>query len=353
MKRFGTTLRRRDLVWGVGFYCLAHLAFVLAVDVAGPRFYDYEFSERLNRLEQQRREHPERPLLVTIGSSLTGTAFVPERLPTLKDEDGREVLAFNFSHMAAGPTFNLVQLHRLLRRGIVPDWVVLEIVPHILVHETDPSSLANFGDLRVLCQQRTPHVVIARYVRTRLNPFYKHRQGLLRMIAPSFVTSVDARDVARLLPQGGDDGWMRHDKLDDDERARRTAWTLAGVRDRLADLRFDPRLAEANREFLRVCRKQGIRAAVVLMPESSELRACYSEKSERVFREYLDELRQEFSVPLIDARAWLDDDHFSDGHHAMLAGARAYTQRFGESFLGPFVADRLPADVPASQMAER
>jgi hypothetical protein len=47
-------------------------------------------------------------------------------------------------------------------------------------------------------------------------------------------------------------------------------------------------------------------------------------------------LARELSVPLVDARTWIDDDGFSDGHHALPSGADQYTERFAREVLGRY-----------------
>jgi hypothetical protein len=36
---------------------------------------------------------------------------------------------------------------------------------------------------------------------------------------------------------------------------------------------------------------------------------------------------REFGVAVVDARRWLADEEFEDGHHPLLAGQRAFTDR--------------------------
>ena len=38
-------------------------------------------------------------------------------------------------------------------------------------------------------------------------------------------------------------------------------------------------------------------------------------------------LEIQYDAPLVNARAWLDDDAFSDGHHTFVTGADAFTER--------------------------
>ena len=43
-----------------------------------------------------------------------GDGFHPELLPEVRSPEGKPVLAFNLSHLAAGPVINLMMVQRLL-----------------------------------------------------------------------------------------------------------------------------------------------------------------------------------------------------------------------------------------------
>src|SRR5204863_769486 len=118
-----------DALWFLGALGVLQLGFITFVDVAAPEFYDREYGVRLALLREQRQDHPDCRLLLAVGSSRVGCGFVPELLPTLRSSSGEPILAFNFSHLAAGPAYNLIALHRLVREGQKPDWVLLEYLP--------------------------------------------------------------------------------------------------------------------------------------------------------------------------------------------------------------------------------
>src|SRR5207249_2410036 len=113
----------------------SYLGFGLATDLFYPELYDPDSAVRFALLRQRIAEAPDRPLLLVVGSSRTGTAFRPEILAPLDTGNGPAPLVFNFSHWGANAAFNLMQVKRLLREGIRPDWLVVELMPPWLSRE--------------------------------------------------------------------------------------------------------------------------------------------------------------------------------------------------------------------------
>jgi hypothetical protein len=70
-----------------------------------------------------------------------------------------------------------------------------------------------------------------------------------------------------------------------------------------------------------------------MMPEASWFRALLPAAGERQVQKLIDELKREFGVPVIDARAWVPDDEFRDGHHLVAAGAARFTDRYGREVM--------------------
>jgi hypothetical protein len=334
---------KADLKWFLVFAALAQLGLVVVMDWRRPDLYDLEYGKRLALLRRRQAEAPERPLALVVGSSRVGLGFLPEQLPPIRSASGEPVLPFNFSHLAAGPVFNLVELRRLLREGIRPRWVVLEVAQSCMAHEgaSTPVTMSSAADLPVLQRYFSPAKVWGVYLRGRLNPWYSHRLGILRQCAPCWATDAGGEDRIVLGPLGGDGGWMLEDRVDDETRRRRTDAVRAIYLPTLHDYRIDPMTDRALREGLDLCRKEGIECALLVTPESSEYRSWYGADGMASFDRYCGELSEEYGVPVVDARRWLTDDQFCDGHHPLRPGAEAFTERLGREALRPLVEGRL------------
>ena len=91
------------------------------------------------------------------------------------------------------------------------------------------------------------------------------------------------------------------------------------------------------RDLLRVCREDGTGVAIIRTPESTTFRAAYRPDALAILDAYTADLCREFGVKVIDARQWLPDEQFEDGHHPLLAGQAAFTSRLQREVLVPLV----------------
>jgi hypothetical protein len=87
--------------------------------------------------------------------------------------------------------------------------------------------------------------------------------------------------------------------------------------------------------MLDVCRCERIPVVVYLMPEASDIREWYTAEGEAILDEYLRDISQEYGVRVIDARDWLPDDAFADGHHLLPCGAAVFSTRFVHELTTP------------------
>src|SRR4029077_17668713 len=133
---------------------------------------------------------PNRPLLLTLGSSRMTLGYRPELLPPLGPASGPQPLPFNFSLFGSGAPCNLMVLHRLLRQGVRPRWLVVELMPAKLSRDSHcwPLTAAVYSDLALLRRYIPAWKVYSVYCRQRLLPWFRQRTELLREYAPGWVT---------------------------------------------------------------------------------------------------------------------------------------------------------------------
>lgn len=338
--RGGRAAARGALVWALVAIAVGHVAFVGLADTFAPEVYDPQYGARLARLRAARAEHPDRPLLVVLGSSRTYQLFRPEQMAPLETPDGRAVLPFNFSRTAGGPIYCRFAYGRLRREGLAPDFAVIELMPAFFVKNFEqvflPMTTAN--ELSDLVAYTSPDRAAKHYARYRYVPWRSNRAGVVRRFAPAWALPFAFEDPAGLDRLGGEGRVLAW--APDDQRAAAHARTVARVVTLTTNYRIDPGEDRAMRDLLRACRAAGTRAVLVLTPESTAYRAAYAPGALAVIDEYAAKLGRECGVPVIDARRWLPDTHFFDGDHPLLAGQALFTERLHREVLVPLVAGR-------------
>lgn len=333
---------RAALGWCALGFAFVQLTLDAGVVARHPELQDPEFAARLALLRRRVAEAPNRPVLLLLGSSRTVGSFVPEKLPPVRSASGEPALVFNFSHLGAGPGMNLVELRRLLRNGIRPDWLVVEVMPPQLGDDSQSIMLAtaNVRDLSVTRHYRHPLKVYGNFVRTQLVPCSRYRRFLAHSAVPDWVPDAawEAGQV-QLERLGGDPTTL---SAPDPALVRsRTERAREGYFPPLQDLHVVDLSDRAMHDLLTLCRRRAIPVALVLTPEGSAFQSWYSPESRRRVDAYCDALSRQYDVPLIDARDWLDDIDFIDSHHVNVRGAEEFTLRLGREVLQPLAGGKL------------
>jgi hypothetical protein len=86
------------------------------------------------------------------------------------------------------------------------------------------------------------------------------------------------------------------------------------------------------------------------MPESAEFRSWYPPEMLAAIDRFVAELSAEFGVPIVDARGWIADAEFSDGHHLLPSGAAVFTDRLARE---PVLRAFAGAGAPSTFAAQR
>jgi hypothetical protein len=251
---------------------------------------------------------------------------------------------FNFGIAMAGPARELSCLRRLLNSGIKPELVIIEVIPATLSQRH--SRPMEDGWLQGSEFQFPEMESLAPYTS---RPWRLRYQWCLARCFPCCSQSQLPKQLnAKIgwLPQDVDvsdegmDGYgYRAIKVwtTPDDRMRLTNMVCRQFKDALDDSPLASGPIACLRGALAMCRAEGIRTALLLMPETEALRALYSPRMCKEVDALLGELARTFDAPVIDARNWVEDDKFWDAHHLLPNGAAVFTERFSRDSLAPML----------------
>lgn len=324
-----TTAARRTLCWFAGTAVAANLALGQVAE-RYVRLRDPLYGDKRVKLTPRLDG---RPLVLMLGSSRTGLAFHGKRL-----EATYPVAAFNYGIPAAGPVTQLVTLDRLLAGGVKPALLLVEVLPAMLQDQHGPPREAGWLYADRLtgpeCETVIRHGFPAAAVHKRwresvLLPAYALRFQLMCRINPSALPWPLRFDWSRGADECGYGSLVdQHPTAAD--RDRRFAQTKAEYAAILRDYHPGGPAVRALAELLDRCRAHAIPVRLVLMPESTALRALYGPGADG-------RLKAALPADVVDARGWLPDDAFNDGHHMLAAGAEAFTDRLGREVVAEVV----------------
>jgi hypothetical protein len=286
------------------------------------------------RLRELVKANPDRPLVLMLGSSRTLYAFRAGELNGKPGPDGRPLLVYNFGVLGGGPMHEWMYLRDMLAEGIRPRLLLIEYATPLMGSPargltSEESALASgwltMDQIVHLWPYLTqPRRIIRDVVLTRLAPWYYLRyemhgdlqQKFFGMPSPADRLPVDEWGWCQLGTEPSPSllqsaYGMYHDTL--------------GPRFRLSD-----GSRRAMGDLLKLCHRQHIPTALVLMPESSTFRKWKSDEARKVPAALLADLRNRYHLPVIDASHWLSDLDFVDAHHELLSGANHFTEQMAQ-----------------------
>ncbi len=350
---------RRTFAWTLFFFAVSQAAVGEWI-----QHYDSEscnplMAVPLHRLQQRLAEAPGSPLVLLLGSSRVSDGIRPAALTDWVPEGMPRPVVFNFGMPGSGPVFQLLTLRRLLAQGVRPSWVVMEAFPPFwpqrgfFCEETSLDKTEFYwSDLPPLAAFY-PHwrwPLFAKLCQESIAPGLWYRSHLLCRCARFLVPQqrLDERRFQEGMRKFWDEsGWLPVYLPNDAESRRRRLedgrQTTAPI---LEQFHTDAVTDAAFQQLLLLCREHGLRSAVLLMPEHSALRHCYTTAGGQELHRYLIQMSLRYAVPVIDSRDWLQDDRFADFYHLNPSGADEFTARWGRAVLRPLVAGTaLPTGV--------
>ncbi len=341
-RRYLAPLVRRELLCFLFAFIAVQLCLAVAVEHWLPDVRDAEYALKEERLRALRTVKPRDDLLVLLGSSRGSMGLQAGALN--QAFEGRGHLVFNAALSGGGPVLDLICLRRLLAAGLRPDFVLIEVVP-LHFNQADGTVLEE----RVLNGSR-----LRRSELTSIQPYWddpmrQQWQWWKARLLPAFLQHAELREhlgIDTTQPGGASDdprrfldrfGWYPRYLGPDPPRQRlATAQALAQYAPYTRRFRPAPRPLQALNDLLAACRSEGVAVGLLMMPEATAFRRLYCKEVHDGIDHMLETVGRDWHVPLIDARTWVADAEFWDGHHLLPTGAAIFTQRLAGE-LRPYV----------------
>ncbi|HXD84856.1 MAG TPA: hypothetical protein VN641_00070 [Urbifossiella sp.] len=330
---------RAALLVGLATFIAAQLGMGVAVETVKPEWRDPEYGHRIHQLRELPANHPDRPLVVAVGSSRTLMGLDPLAMG-FADELGSP-LVYNFGQTGAGPLQILLTAFRILDDGVKPAALLIELFPAALVGDGSAEDLLqtwqtrfNRGDVaRLASYTRNPQSLSRMWLSQRIAPWHSLRFPLLNHWKADWLPTSHRLD----FQWAGLDsrGWLRYpaESVPAADRARRLAEAGASYREQLANYRIGATSDRALRDIASRCRRDGIRAAFYLMPEGPAFASWYPPGVFEAFQAYAERLSSETGVPLFDASKGFSEEEFADSHHLLPGGAARFSRKLADECL--------------------
>lgn len=345
---------KRIVLWTLIGAAVCQLALSIYLDKRRLELRDPLYGYRLNHLRKGLAESPDSPLFLIMGSSRVKYSVWPSAMKIPSGGNAAKPLVYNFGLNGMGTIRELMHFRRLLADGIQPKWLLVEIWPPLWAENgffrescmVQGEDDVHWRDLPLVCRYfLKERDVLWLALQKCFIPIRAYREPLLAFSVQSLLSPAKLHEFKRrieetLPPDGG--GWFLLPGEWTTPEAKRNAW-LAGERELkplVQPVCIDPRSDTALRELLAECRRRDIKVALILLPEPSRTRSWYTTPANTLVRDYLIRLRNDYPVPVIDARTWVSDDEFTDSCHMAPKGVPAFSERLGREVVQPLIEDK-------------
>lgn len=329
---------------GVVLFVLAQAGLGTLIEGWRPELRNPTFEIKYRQLVRLLKQHS-RPTatVVFLGSSMTANgvdASISES--PLTSVLGRPVVSYNFGINHDGPLAQLLHVQCLLRRGIRPELVCLEVAPlmydareNAIDSARFPAHILDRHDLDTLERFGGRPDLSADWWQARLVPIHGHRIMILNQSAEALVPF---NERAPLWHDADAHGWRPVPAPAAPERRVILEAIEKEFRARWASHRLGENPVKALRELTDLLARERIVTMLVVMPEGPLMRSLYSpEMADPALKEFT-AVSQKHGFQLVDARDWFDEVKFRDSYHLTREGATAFTERLLRESLRPTMA---------------
>lgn len=343
------------------FYCVgstvvaavAIQAMFFTAEMRWPEICDADYGHKLERLESLIETHPDRPLVLLLGSSRTLFGLRPDLLSAKSREYEGAPLIFNFGMPGAGPIMQRIYLCRLLDRDIRPSSILIEVTPFMLHQHAAFGEELLFGHKLLTALNKRDLDRAAPLLRDESG--FRSRWWLHSFHREYLWRAITRKEFDQRWLFADSLGWMSGPtrNISREERARRIEETRQSLLPALTDFEVTDVTDRAMRRLLDLCRARGIDASLYLMPEGSEFRSWYPAESRTKVDDYLAKLARKYDCAIYDATHWAADEELIDSHHLLPHGAEVVSRRFSEQVADPVCAQIIDQKRSGQQLARR
>lgn len=331
---------RSAIAWSVAVFAVCQLLLFWLIERGLPQIRDPAYAVRIAGLKQRlkrARKTGQPELIVMLGTSRTANALRAASLEaSLSEQLGRPVLVQNLGDPGGGPMTELLYFGRMLHEGIRPALLLIEVLPLFLDRTAGSSKLwieadrLSWHDFALMDQYGLPSAALWDEWRHGCwMPGFTHRSTILNEAMVSLWPRYRSQhwshrcDATGWLPQPREE--FPPEAM---QRARERARGEYEVK--LRNFELGGSSCEALQRLLAECDRKEIPTALVLMPESAMFRSWYPQRAWQEIESFVTELGRQHGSPVINARNWIAEEDFFDGHHLLNRGATAFTQRLSQ-----------------------
>jgi hypothetical protein len=333
---------RATLLWSAAGILLGQGLFRLAIDNVWPELRDPAFEIKARRLDRILGQHPQGAITVLMtGSSVTSNAFKAKHLEDeLAGEVNRDVVVFNMGCHGGGSLTQLMWMRRLIERGVRPAFACIELSPQLYDDPQIPSDASRFPahvltkqDLNTIRPYVADKGLLREWRMYRCCPAYFHRLTILNCAATHLVPIKD-----RITTWGGtidERCWTEVGPRPKEEQEGNVRYIKNVYEQRLKQFTPCKASVQALGQLLVLLKGEKIPAAVVMVPQSQTIRQLYPHVILDAFVTQVADLCEANGSRFVNAFAWLEEEHFTDGIHPVSAGAEIFSARLKRELLLP------------------
>jgi hypothetical protein len=336
-------------VWGVALVAIVNIALAAAVETVLPKLRDPEYGYRVPHLKAHQQAHPDRPLVLMLGTSRVQNAIDAAAMD-FPDQPGSP-LVFNFGQSASSPLRQWLILQQLEAEGVRPAAVVIEVfAPALCIPGPEDAAYKRevafdhdiprltYSDLSRMEPYTDDLLTIRRHwAAQRLNAIQAQQPVILSHLAPEWQPwQMRVDHHWTMMDEFGFNAYPTLDANENRPRRQAKVWNDYGVA--LQQVEVSKLTLRVHRDMVNHCRAQGISVAFMMTPESPLFRSWYSPHSQEVVAEYLRLLSDERHCPVFTPSAAYTEDDFADGHHMLGPSASRFSRELAESQLKRWLA---------------